>query len=114
MQDNREGEGMRISTKKDDPGYKEDAYLYKVTLDGKERLDCFTADEEAGMIFCYDEKITPTGKKLRKIDPVTGDPVIIIHTGKVVIVKPESLTDPEGSFNSAHPRYVGHTPRKRK
>lgn len=44
---------MRISVRKDDPGYQANAFDYCVFLDGKELEQCFTADEELGLAYCY-------------------------------------------------------------
>ncbi|MBW1672108.1 MAG: hypothetical protein JRJ45_00430 [Deltaproteobacteria bacterium] len=46
---------MRISIRLDDPGYSARAFLYRVLLDGEELFNCFTADEEQGVVFCYEE-----------------------------------------------------------
>lgn len=78
---------MRISIRKDDPGYKENANKYRITFNGQERTDVFTADEEKGLIHCYDEKVK-NGKKLRMVDPKTHQPKERIFNGKVVIIPP--------------------------
>lgn len=46
---------MRISTKKDDPGYRGDATngATAIYLDGTELEFCHTADEEEGIAICY-------------------------------------------------------------
>lgn len=44
---------MRISTRKDDPGYTARAYNYQVYLDGKKLDHCHTADEEKGEAHCF-------------------------------------------------------------
>jgi len=43
---------MRISVIKTDPGHRAYAHLYRVTLNGVERQDCHTADDEAGTAQC--------------------------------------------------------------
>lgn len=46
---------MRVSVRKDDPGYRSDAVLFEVTLDGQKLRGCFTADEELGKAWRYAE-----------------------------------------------------------
>lgn len=72
---------MRISVLKDDPGYRPDAYRFKVFLDGRFLEDCHTADEELGKaaVYAYDSN----GELLR--DPKTGDIFSICFEGEVII-----------------------------
>jgi len=44
---------MRLSLRKSDPGFSHQAFGAKALLDGKEVQDCFTADEEQGIVYCY-------------------------------------------------------------
>ena len=44
---------MRVSVKKQDPGYVPDPQNYEVFLDGEKLLNCHTADEEKGIAYCY-------------------------------------------------------------
>lgn len=56
---------MRISVREDDTGYNPEACTsYGVLLDGVEIADCFTADEELGIAYCY--KRGPDGKFITK------------------------------------------------
>lgn len=83
---------MRISLKKDDPGYQENANKYRVMFDGIERLDCFTADEELGEIHCYVIKASKvTGERMRLLDNNTREYATVIEYGKVEIIKPKIL-----------------------
>lgn len=43
---------MRISTQRDDPGFRTDTCRYRVFLDDYELHSCVTADEELGMVLC--------------------------------------------------------------
>lgn len=74
---------MRVSVKKEDPGYREDIEVYgtKVFLDGKEIHHCFTADEETGEAFCY---VTKNGRDVLAED---GESILtVILKGKIEIV----------------------------
>ena len=44
---------MRASINKDDIGYVPNAFNYRVKLNGKILMNCFTADEELGEAHCY-------------------------------------------------------------
>ena len=44
---------MRISVMPDDPGFRPDAPLYDVLLDGDSIRNCFTADDELGEVHVY-------------------------------------------------------------
>lgn len=44
---------MRISIRKNDPGYHLLAHKCSPMLNGEEIRHCFTADEETGECFCY-------------------------------------------------------------
>lgn len=44
---------MRLSVRKDDPGYSKHAFGAKVLLDGVEVEQVFTADEEQGALWRY-------------------------------------------------------------
>lgn len=45
---------MRLSVRQDDIGYIPNAFGSKAILDGVEIPDCFTADEELGIAYCYE------------------------------------------------------------
>lgn len=45
--------GLRLSVLETDPAYSPNAHQYKVFLDGREVLNCHTADECTGECFCY-------------------------------------------------------------
>lgn len=65
---------MRVSVKKDDPGYTKDAYKYKVFLDGVEIKHCFTADEERGKAFV---EIIDYSVPMRQIHCLHGEIVLV-------------------------------------
>lgn len=44
---------MRVSTQKDDPGFREDTYRFEVFLNGKRLDNCITADEEQMYVWVY-------------------------------------------------------------
>lgn len=44
---------MRLSVRKDDPGYSPKAFGARVFVNGTEITNCFTADEESGEAFVY-------------------------------------------------------------
>jgi hypothetical protein len=44
---------MRMSVRKDDPGYDPNAVLFIPYLDGVKLDNCFTADEEEGKAYCF-------------------------------------------------------------
>jgi len=48
---------MRVSVRKNDPGYRNDIETQhcEVYLNGYNLHNCFTADEEQGVVFIYDE-----------------------------------------------------------
>ncbi len=62
---------MRISVRKEDRGYKADAYMYDVYLDEKRITHCFTADEvlgEAHVLVCNENGnplLAEDGKELK-------------------------------------------------
>jgi hypothetical protein len=72
---------MRISIFRDDPGFTEQAYQYHIFVDGVERTDCFTADEEEGKAWAYID----IGGGIRQTDPETGELVLQEITGVVLI-----------------------------
>jgi len=47
---------MRISVRKNDAGYREDAYQFVILLNGCVLDECFTADEETGEAWIYDRQ----------------------------------------------------------
>ena len=49
----RAGSVMRISVNKHDHGFVPDAYMYTVFFNNERRDDCFTADEEAGLVWVF-------------------------------------------------------------
>jgi len=59
---------MRLSCRKDDPGYDEEAIIkeYEFTCDGKVVEYVITIDEEKGFIFCY--ALDDNGKPKRTED----------------------------------------------
>ena len=75
---------MRASVIRADPGYRIDAFLYKVFLDGVELQHCLTADEEKGEAICYVvDKLTG----LVSIEPGTDHTVTRTLYGNVEIRK---------------------------
>ena len=44
---------MRKSVIQGDPGYDPDAWRYRVFLDGVEIFNCHTADDDKGIVYCY-------------------------------------------------------------
>ena len=76
---------MRISVKKEDLGYRPDAFSVRVKLDGEEIKDCFTADEELGEAHCVARNdkgelyVGKSGNELAKV----------VKRGKVKIIPPE-------------------------
>lgn len=46
---------MRISIRKNDPGYHPELLPCHVYLDGQELFLCFTADEEEGKVYCFEK-----------------------------------------------------------
>ena len=44
---------MRLSVRKNDFGYHKMAYLYQPYLDGKSISNCFTADEDRGVVWVH-------------------------------------------------------------
>ncbi len=78
---------MRISVRKDDPGYHPQAVGCRVVLNGKEIERCFTADEEAGEAFCY--ATDANGDCI--LNQARDGVVEIIYKGKVEIITPEIL-----------------------
>lgn len=75
---------MRISIRKDDPGYHQFAYRCKVHLNGKPVEGCFTADEETGEAYIY--KKDKDGKHI-----IIGGHIAeeIIKGGVSVIIPPK-------------------------
>ncbi len=55
---------MRVSAKKNDPGYVKNPFDYKVFLNGIEIQDCFTADEEQGIAYIYKRDYRKIGRIL--------------------------------------------------
>ena len=53
---------MRLSVKKEDPGYHRTAHRYRAFLNGAKVDHCFTADEEMGILWRY--KTDQNGKVL--------------------------------------------------
>lgn len=81
---------MRISIRKDDPGYHPMAYKCEAYLDGVKLRRCFTADEEKGEVYCYEED--ENGKIF--IDPEKPDCIKeIVLYGKVKVVVPFGFLD---------------------
>lgn len=76
---------MRVSARRDDPGYQVDAcWAYKILLDGEDvTTGCHTADEEKGMVigYCVDASGQPY------LDEATGFAAEQTMYGKVEIVK---------------------------
>jgi len=71
---------MRISVKKDDEGYSQEAYKYKAFCNGVELKHCHTADEELGIAICYSDTLF--------LSWMTELPEEILH-GKIEIIKQE-------------------------
>lgn len=76
---------MRISVRKDDPGYHQFAYRCKVHLNGEPIEGCFTADEEAGEAHIH--KRDKEGKYII----VGGRVAEEIIKGEVSIIAPSKL-----------------------
>ncbi len=72
---------MRLSVRKDDPGYDPRAFGARVYLDGKEITHCFTADEERGYALVY--VLNENGQPF--IDPGRREPRWTALYGDVVI-----------------------------
>lgn len=49
----RKPDGRRVSAMPDDVGYRPDAYLFSIFLDGREVEACHTADERDGTVYVY-------------------------------------------------------------
>ncbi len=76
---------MRVSFRESDPGYNAKAVGTEIYLDGEKIEQCFTADEELGIAYCYE--LNEEG--LVMIDPKTGDRLKEIERrGNVKIVVP--------------------------
>jgi hypothetical protein len=76
---------MRISVIPEDAGYDYKASKAKVTLDGVDIRDCFTADEESGEAHCY----ARDDEGNLSIDPEAPDSVLTeIRRGEVAITFP--------------------------
>ncbi|MCP5017550.1 MAG: hypothetical protein GY938_20110 [Ketobacter sp.] len=79
---------MRISVRSTDPGYSANAVGTRVYLDGIRLTQCFTADDELGVVYCYE--LDKNG--LIMIDPETGDSLKEIELcGNVEIVLPREF-----------------------
>lgn len=77
---------MRISVRKDDPGFHPLDSLCEVFLDGQRLRGCFTADEEAGEAHCYVEG--DDGRPV--LDPERpGQLMETVLNGKVTLVVPD-------------------------
>lgn len=75
---------MRLSLRKNDPGYHPEAFGAEVYLDGQIVNGCFTADEEKGEVFVL--KRNTLGEYTIN---ATGDDIVKERkTGKVRIVVP--------------------------
>ena len=72
---------MRLSVRKDDPGYNPRARRYQPYLDGERVLHCFTADEELGRVWCH--KTAANGKYI--VDRVKNEILTEMKCGKVEI-----------------------------
>lgn len=77
---------MRVSIRQDDPGYKQDAYMFEVLLNGNMVQDCFTADEEKGEAHVY---VTNVDGSLQ-LDDDTGLPREMVLHGTVRVRRKES------------------------
>ena len=69
---------MRLSVKKDDPGFCAKSFVATVTVDGVKQDQCFTADEERGEAHCYTVPLELVGDEIKTE----------IKRGKVVIHLP--------------------------
>lgn len=74
---------MRVSVRKDDPGYRKDTYGTKVFVNEREvhYCYCFTADEETGEAFCH---VTDNGRFVHE----NGKLKVIVFKGRVKIILP--------------------------
>ncbi len=74
---------MRLSVKKDDPGFDADTQHCQIFVDGLDvTARCYTADEEEGKAWCF--KHNELGEVF--CDPATDKPAAEVLSGKVVIV----------------------------
>lgn len=71
---------MRLSVRKNDPGYSPAAFGAKVTLNGVPLDNCITADEELGVALCYD--VDASGKPY--LDPADPSRAATIERRGVV------------------------------
>lgn len=75
---------MRMSVRENDKGYKNLNFNCDVYLDGVVVENCFTADEEAGVVYCYETydngefKISGSGEGINEIE-LKGKVEIIIR-----------------------------------
>ena len=77
---------MRVSVKKYDKGYREDAFLYKAYLNDVYQKDCHTADTEQGIVIVF--KRDKKGEFIVNYDD-PDDPVILeeIKKGRVTLTR---------------------------
>jgi hypothetical protein len=78
---------MRISVKKDDPGYHPLAHKCQPYLNGEKLRHCFTADEEKGEVFVY--MLDENGKHFLNKDKT--EIMIERKTGTVTVEKPKDM-----------------------
>lgn len=75
---------MRVSVRREDPGYREDYRNVRILLDGKDVTGmCHTADEEEGRVYGYAMDLF--GNKF--VDPITDLPAEHVLYGRVEIVE---------------------------
>ncbi len=74
---------MRVSVIEGDPGYRADAVKFKPLLNGAFVKGCFTADEEAGEMWCY--RLHPDGSFNTDW---RGKPVVQLRRGTVRLEGP--------------------------
>ena len=78
---------MRMSARESDPGYENLNFNCYIYLDGVIIENCFTADEEMGVVYCYQTdgsggfKITESGEDIEDIEDIElrGEVKIIIR-----------------------------------
>ncbi len=78
---------MRISVRKEDPGYHTRPFDYYVLVNGVRVNDCFTADEETQQAFCF----VRDAKGDFVLNKSKTKVVEKILTGKVEIVKKQDF-----------------------
>lgn len=79
---------MRLSVRKNDPGYSRHSYRAKVFVDGKQIHNCFTADEEIGEAFCH--AVDSDGKVFLAEDGISLATIVLKGKVQIVFTKGEN------------------------